>query len=247
MKKNRGLFLLFVSIVISFGLIACDEGTQKKPDDKSKTEENNVENNTEKKPEQQNVSTKNTHPELSEDDIINLVESIDPYELKPVMTEEERYNLRDELYQNLSDEERGNLSDTIIDLSLLLTGTVADDLYKNLINTNDPKWEALEESNCYYAREKLDAIKNLVSNHQPLVDDLNSVIKLCEEGVEKKDVLKIVDARRILFDISNHLFQVPFTGAAEKASGAVVEYGDLHDTYFKASKTLEGSHNLISN
>lgn len=241
MEKN-GLFLLFVFIVISFGLIACKEGAQENPDDKPETEEPNVATNAAKNPDAQQVPPQEEHPELSEDDIVNLVESIDPFELKPTMTAEERYKLREELYWSLSEEGIGELGDTIMDLSLLLTGTVADDLYKNLINKSDPKWDALEVSNCYYTREKLETITHLVSDHQPLLDDLNIVIKLCEEGVEQRDILKIVDAHRILYDISNHLFQVPFTGPAE----ITVNYGDIHDMYFKASKTLEGSHNLIS-
>lgn len=245
LNKKSGLFLLFVFIVLSFGVIACEEGTQEYPDNKSKTEETNVITNTDKNPDSQQVPQKEALPELSEDDIVNLVESIDPYELKPTMTAEERYNLRNELRQGLSEEEMYKLSSTINDLSQLLTGTVADDLYKNLINKSDPKWDALEVSNCYYAREKLESVKHLASIHQPLLDDLDTVIKLCEEGVEQRDILKIVDARRILYDISNHLFRVPFESPGQIASGGTINYGDIHDVYFKASKTLEGSLNLI--
>lgn len=136
---------------------------------------------------------------MSGDDIVNLVESIDPYELEPSMTAEDRYKLSNELHWSLSDkgiseEEIGELNSTITELSSLLTGTVADDLYKNLINKSDPKWDALEVSSCYYAREKLESITYLASNHQPLLDDLKIVIDLCEEGVEQRDILKIVDA-----------------------------------------------------
>ncbi|GGN60997.1 MULTISPECIES: hypothetical protein [Oceanobacillus] len=238
MEKN-GLFLLFVIIGISVGLIACEEDTQENPDDKPETEEPNVATNTDKNPDAQQVSPQEGYSESSEYDIVNLVESVDPYVLKPTMTAKERYKIREELYQSLSEEEMDKMSDTIIDLSLLLTGTVANDLYKNLINPSDSKWDALEVSNCYYTREKLETITHQVSDHQPLLDDLNMVIKLCEEGVEQRDVLKIVDAHRILYDISHHLFQ---------DGGIFVNDGDIiHDMYFKASKTLEGSHNLISN
>lgn len=239
--KKSGLFLLFAFIALSFGLMACEEGVQKNQDDESDTEETNNTTSPDNNPDSQLESSKETPPELSEDEIVNLVESIDPYELEPTMSAEERYELRNELFEDLSDEEIGEFSDTIIGLSLLLTGTVADDSYKNLFNKNDPKWDALEVSECYYAREKLESVSHLV-NHQPLLDDLNMVIELCEEGVEQRDILKIVDARRILYDISNHLFQVPITGPGEET----VNYGDIHDVYFKASKTLEGSHNLIS-
>lgn len=40
-----------------------------------------------------------------------------------------------------------------------------------------------------------------------LACDLNIVMELWEEGIEQKDVLKIVDAHRILQDISHYLFQ----------------------------------------
>lgn len=211
---------------------------KKKPYDESETEETNIATNTDKKLTPQQVPSKETRPELSEDDIVNLVESIDPFDLEPSMTAEERLEIRNELYQSITEEGVSELSDPIIDLSRLLTGTVADDLYKNLINKNDPKWDALEVSQCYYIREKFESIKHLASNHQPLLDDLNTVIELCEEGVEQRDILKIVDAHRILYDISHHLFQ---------DGGIVVNDGAItHDMYFKASKTLEGSHNLIS-
>lgn len=241
MEKN-GLFLLFVIIGISVGLIACEEDTQENPDDKPETEEPNVATNTDKNPDAQQVSPQEGYSESSEYDIVNLVESVDPYVLKPTMTAKERYKIREELYQSLSEEEMDKMSDTIIDLSLLLTGTVANDLYKNLINPSDSKWDALEVSNCYYAREKLESITHLV-NYQPLLDDLNMVIELCEEGVEHRDILKIVDTHRILYDISNHLFNVPFAGPGEET----VNYYGIHDMYFNASTTLEESYNLISN
>lgn len=99
----RGLFLLFVFIVLSFGVIACEEGAQKNPDGESETEETNVttntdqnqepqenpddeseteETNTDQNQDSQQVPPKETQPELSEDDIVNLVESIAPFELK---------------------------------------------------------------------------------------------------------------------------------------------------------------------
>lgn len=244
MKKNKRKWLLFIFVILigSFSLIACEESAPKKSADKSDAEKTNVVTNTVEDPDLKQAPPKEIHLDLSEDDIVNLVESIDPYELKPTMTVEERYNLRNELYQSLTDGEIGKLSDTIINLSLLLTGTVADDLYKNLINTSDPKWETLEESNCYYASEKIENIKHLISN-QLLIDDLNIVIKLCEDGVNEKDILQIVDAHRILSDIYRHLLLVPYTVPTEMD----VDHGDIHKTYFKASKTLEGSHSLISN
>ncbi|WP_156857189.1 hypothetical protein [Oceanobacillus sp. AG] len=262
MKINKisRLFLLFVLTVLSFGVIACEEETQKSLDGESEAEGTNDITNTEQKQgsqehpddesETEEINTvqnqvtfqKETQPELSEDDIVKLVESIDPFKLKPSMTLEERYDLRKEMYENLSNDGIHELSDTITDLSLLLTGTVADDLYKNLINKSDPKWDALEVSNCYYAREKLESITHLV-NYQPLLDDLNMVIELCEEGVEHRDILKIVDTHRILYDISNHLFNVPFAGPGEET----VNYYGIHDMYFNASTTLEESYNLISN
>lgn len=245
-NKSGRLFLLLVFMVLSFGVIACEEDAQKNQDAESGTEETNAVTNTDNNLDSQQDSPKETPSQLSEDDIVNLVESIDPYELEPSMTVEERYKLRNELYQSIPEEDFGSLTGTITELSLLLTGTVADDLYKNLINKNNPKWDALEVSNCYYAREKLESITHLTSNHQPLLDDLNMVIEHCEEGVKQRDILKIVDAHRILYDISNHFFGVPYDSPTEIAAGVTSNYSDIHDVYFKASKTLERSHSLIS-
>ncbi|WP_059170748.1 signal peptidase I [Bacillus sp. FJAT-27445] len=178
---------------------------------------------------------------LSRGQIIEIVESINPYALKPAMTAEERYQLRQQIYKNLTQDEIATVNEQIVTSSQLLTGLVADDLYRNLIDQKDKKWSVLEGSECYQVPEKLNKVAKLVL-YPPLQDDLNTVMKLCKEGVEERNVLKIIDAKRILQDLSNHLIDVPYTGPGE----GEVDYGDKHDQYFKATKTLEGSHSLIS-
>ncbi|WP_409270320.1 signal peptidase I [Neobacillus sp. SCS-31] len=178
---------------------------------------------------------------ISGGQIVEIVESINPYALKPAMTAEERYHLRQQIYKNLTLEEIAIVNEQIGTSSLLLTGIVADDLYKNLINQKDKKWTVLEVSDCYHVPEKLANAAKYV-DYLPLLDDLNTVMKLCKEGVAERNVLKLIDAKRILQDVANHLIDVPYTGAGE----GEVDYGEKHDQYFKASKALEGSHNLIS-
>ncbi|WP_316569944.1 signal peptidase I [Neobacillus sp. YIM B06451] len=178
---------------------------------------------------------------LSHSQIIEIVESTNPYALKPAMTAEERYQLRQQIYKNLTQEEIAVLNEQIGTSSLLLTGIVADDLYKNLINQKEKKWTVLEVSNCYHVPEKLANAAKLI-DYPPLLEDLNTVMKLCKEGVAERNVLKLIDAKRIIQDVANHLIEVPYTGPGEDE----VDYGDKHDQYFKASKTLEGSYSLIS-
>lgn len=71
---------------------------------------------------------------------------------------------------------------------------------------------------------------------------MNTVSKLCKDGLEERNVLKIIDANRILQDPSRHLIQVPY----QENEDAVVDYGNIHDLYFKVTETLEGKQKLLS-
>lgn len=78
-------------------------------------------------------------------------------------------------------------------------------------------------------------------DYKPLQEDIDAVKKLCNEGLKERNILKIIDANRILQDLSRHLIRVPYQGEGEEK----VDYGDIHNLYFKATKTLEGAHNFF--
>ena len=178
---------------------------------------------------------------LSKEEIIQLVESIDPYQLKPAMTLKERYDLRTEIYSKIPKDKIHNFSHAIQSSALQLYGIVSDDRYIELIDKNHPRWDAYDENNLFGIVTVLSGVEKYV-DYKPLQEDIDAVKKLCNEGLKERNILKIIDANRILQDLSRHLIRVPYRGEGEEK----VDYGDIHNLYFKATKTLEGAHNFLS-
>jgi len=178
---------------------------------------------------------------LSKEKIIQLVESIDPYQLKPTMTPKERYDLRTEIYSKIPKDKIHNFSYAIQSSALQLYGIVCDDRYIELIDKNHPRWDAYDKNNLFGVVTVLSGIEKYV-DYKPLQEDIDAVKTLCKEGLEERNILKIIDADRILQDLSRHLIRVPYRGEGEEK----VDYGDIHNLYFKATKTLEGAHNFLS-
>ena len=178
---------------------------------------------------------------LSKEEIIQLVESIDPYQLKPTMSPKERYDLRTEIYSKIPEDKIHNFSYAIQSSALQLYGIVCDDRYIELIDKNHPRWDAYDKNNLFGVGTVLSGVEQYV-NYKPLQEDIDAVKKLCNEGLEERNILKIIDANRILQDLSRHLISVPYRGEGEEK----VDYGDIHNLYFKATKTLEGAHNFLS-
>jgi hypothetical protein len=178
---------------------------------------------------------------LSKEEIIQLVESIDPYQLKPAMTPKERYDLRTEIYSKIPKDKIHNFSHAIQSSALQLYGIVSDDRYIELIDKNHPRWDAYDENNLFGIVTVLSGVEKYV-DYKPLQEDIDAVKKLCNEGLKERNILKIIDANRILQDLSRHLIRVPYRGDEEEK----VDYGDIHNLYFKATKTLEGAHNFLS-
>jgi hypothetical protein len=185
-------------------------------------------------------STKNQN-ELSKKEIIQLVEKIDPYKLEPTMTAKERYDLRTKFYSKMSNDKISIFIHAIDSSALQLQGIVSDNRYVELIDKEHPGWTVYEHNNLYGVVNVLAGVENYV-DYQPLLDDIGMVKKLCNEGLEERNILKIIDANRILQDLSRHFIHVPYQGSGE----AKVDYGELHNFYFKVSKTLEGAYDLLS-
>ena len=177
---------------------------------------------------------------LSKEEIIQLVESIDPYQLKPAMTPKERYDLRTEIYSKIPKDKIHNFSHAIQSSALQLYSIVSDDRYIELIDKNHPRWDAYDENNLFGIVTVLSGVEKYV-DYKPLQEDIDAVKKLCNEGLKERNILKIIDANRILQDLSRHLIRVPYQGEGEEK----VDYGDIHNLYFKATKTLEGAHNFF--
>ncbi len=178
---------------------------------------------------------------LSKEEIIQLVESIDPYQLKPTMSPKEIYDLRKEIYGEIPQDKVHNFIFAIESSATQLSGIVTDNWYLDLVDKDHPRWDAYDKNNLFGVADVLAGIEIYIE-YPPLLDDIDTAKTLCIEGLEERNILKIIDANRILQDLSRHFIHVPYRGEGEEK----VDYGDMHNIYFKATKTLEGSHNLLS-
>jgi beta-lactamase regulating signal transducer with metallopeptidase domain len=190
---------------------------------------------------EENVGDNLGNNEISEEKVVQLVEEINPYQLEPTMSPKERYDLRTEIYSNIPEGKIGNFSHAIQSSAMQLYGIVSDNRYVELIDKENARWEAYENNILFGVTDVLTGVEGYV-NYQPLLEDITVVKRLCNEGIKERNILKIIDANRILQDLSRHFIRVPYFGEGEEK----VDYGDIHDLYFKATKTLEGVHNLLS-
>ena len=79
-------------------------------------------------------------------------------------------------------------------------------------------------------------ISNTVKN-QTFKSDLNRIEALCLYGLENRDIIALIDARRITRDIQYHIFEVPYF----KEGDAIVEINEEdYSIYYGASEVLEG-------
>lgn len=177
----------------------------------------------------------------SREEIIALVEKEDPYQLKPTMSAKERYDLRKKIYSEMNNDEVSNFVHVIDSSALQLESVLSDNRYQELIDPANKRWDAYDGNHLFGIAVLLKTCVNY-TQYEPLKNDLNAVISLSESGLKERNVLKIIDANRILQDLSRHLIRVPY----REGSDAVVDYGDIHNLYFKVTETLEGKQNLLS-
>ncbi|WP_373000690.1 M56 family metallopeptidase [Lutispora sp.] len=178
---------------------------------------------------------------LSVEKVVQLVEEINPYHLEPTMSPKERYDLRTKIYGEMPRDKVQNFTYAIESSAAQLAGIVTDNRYVDLVDKDHPRWDAYDKNNLFGVADVLSGIEKYIE-YPPLFDDINTAKTLCVEGMEERNILKIIDANRILQDLSRHFIRVPYRGEGEEK----VDYGDIHDLYFKATKTLEGAHNLLS-
>lgn len=175
------------------------------------------------------------------EEIIGLVNKDDPYQLKPSMSEKERYDLRKKIYNQMGETNVTFFIQSLESSAIQLQNVLSDNRYKELMDTTNSRWDSYD-SNSLYGISTLLTSSSQTIEYEPLKNDLNTVSKLCRDALEKRNVLKIIDANRILQDLSRHLIQVPY----EENEDAVVDYGNIHDLYFKVTETLEGKQKLLS-
>lgn len=188
------------------------------------------------------TSTDNTSKNpKSTDEIIALVNEDDPYELKPSMSEKERYDLRNNIYNQMSESNVKFFIQSVESSAIQLQNVLSDNRYEELIDTKNSRWDSYDSNNLYGISELLTSSAKTIEN-KSLKNDLNTVSNLCREGLLERNILKIIDANRILQDLSRHLIQVPY----QEKTDAIVDYGNIHDLYYKVTETLEGKQKLLS-
>ena len=111
-----------------------------------------------------------------------------------------------------------------------------DDRYKELFDKENNRWDAYDNNDLYGIVNTIRYISNSVKN-QAFKNDLNRIEELCSYGLEYRDIIALIDARRIMRDIQYHIFEVPYF----KEGDAIVEINEEdYSIYYGASEVLEG-------
>ena len=165
--------------------------------------------------------------ESEEQELINIIESVEKN--KPTMSDEERYDLRTDIFFNLNQEQVLKFGDCYTALNQV----IFDDRYKELFDKANNRWDAYD---LYGIVNTIRYISNSVKN-QAFKNDLNRIEELCSYGLEYRDIIALIDARRIMRDIQYHIFEVPYF----KEGDAIVEINEEdYSIYYGASEVLEG-------
>ena len=141
--------------------------------------------------------------ESEEQELINIIESVEKN--KPTMSDEERYDLRTDIFFNLNQEQVLKFGDCYTALNQV----IFDDRYKELFDKANNRWDAYDNNDLYGIVNTIRYISNSVKN-QAFKNDLNRIEELCSYGLEYRDIIALIDARRIMRDIQYHIFEVPY-------------------------------------
>ena len=137
--------------------------------------------------------------ESEEQELINIIESVEKN--KPTMSDEERYDLRTDIFFNLNQEQVLKFGDCYTALNQV----IFDDRYKELFDKANNRWDAYDNNDLYGIVNTIRYISNSVKN-QAFKNDLNRIEELCSYGLEYRDIIALIDARRIMRDIQYHIF-----------------------------------------
>ena len=168
--------------------------------------------------------------ETEEQELIDTIEAV--AKSKPTMSDEERYDLRADIFSNLNQDQVLKFGDCYSALNQV----ILDDRYKELFDKENNRWNAYDNNDLYGIVNTIRYISNSVKN-QAFKNDLNRIEELCSYGLEYRDIIALIDARRIMRDIQYHIFEVPYF----KEGDAIVEINEEdYSIYYGASEVLEG-------
>lgn len=212
-------------IVASLSLTGCSNSKEEITLDINKSE-NIIETNNIK----QIISNDIYLKETEEQELISIIELVE--KSKPTMSDEERYDLRTDIFYNLNQDQVLKFDDCYS----VLSQVIFDDRYKELFDKENNRWDAYDNNDLYGIVSTIKYVSNSVKN-QALKNDLNRIETLCLYGLENRDVIALIDARRIMRDIKYHIFEVPYF----KEGDALVEINEEdYSIYYGASEVLEG-------
>ena len=168
--------------------------------------------------------------ETEEQELIDTIEAV--AKSKPTMSDEERYDLRADIFSNLNQDQVLKFGDCYSALNQV----ILDDRYKELFDKENNRWDSYDNNDLYGIVNIIRYVSNSVKN-QAFKNDLNRVEALCLYGLENRDIIALIDARRIMRDIQYHIFEVPYF----KEGDAIVEINEEdYSIYYGASEVLEG-------
>jgi hypothetical protein len=148
------------------------------------------------------------------------------------MSDEERYDLRADIFFNLNQDQVLKFGDCYT----VLSQVILDGRYKALFDKENNRWDAYDNNDLYGIVNTIRYISNSVKK-QAFKNDLNRIEALCLYGLENRDIIALIDARRIMRDIQYHIFEVPYF----KEGDAIVEINEEdYSIYYGASEVLEG-------
>ena len=110
--------------------------------------------------------------ESEEQELINIIESVEKN--KPTMSDEERYDLRTDIFFNLNQEQVLKFGDCYTALNQV----IFDDRYKELFDKANNRWDAYDNNDLYGIVNTIRYISNSVKN-QAFKNDLNRIEELC--------------------------------------------------------------------
>jgi len=136
-------------IAISLFLTGCSNSKEDITLDINKNE-NIIETNNIK----QIISNDIHLKETEEQELINIIESVEKN--KPTMSDEERYDLRADIFSNLNQDQVLKFGDCYT----VLSQVILDDRYKELFDKENNRWDAYDNNDLYDRIINLEELKN---------------------------------------------------------------------------------------
>lgn len=150
-----------------------------------------------------------------------------------------RQGIKDEIYKKLDERDMKSVNHKISASYYILTQVIDNDKYKELANKKNPLWNSYKENNLYSAIDYLKESVNITQNTS-LNNDLKRVYGLCVYGVKNKDVIALIDAKRIIGDIECHILNLSSNNWFFELLNR--NYKEEPELYYGASELLEGEN-----